>query len=150
MSAFFLSLQFWHWLILAMVLFGLEMLGAGGFLLGAGAAAILLALVTGFAPSLEWSYQLLLYGLLAITLTVWYWYRFSRFNVQTDEPQLNNRAAQMVGEVIDLPDGLAHGRGRVQVGDTFWQLRADVTIVSGRQVKVVATQGMILLVELRQ
>ncbi len=148
MGTFFVSLQLWHWLILAIALFSIEMLGITGFLLGAAAAALLLALVTGFIPDLAWSYQLLLYGLSAVIFTTWYWYRFNRFNEQTDEPQLNDRAGQMVGTVVNLPAGLPNGQGRVQIGDTSWQLRAQTSLVPGSQVIVIASEGMALLVEL--
>lgn len=148
MIGFFESLQSWHWLLLAITLFGIEMLGVNGFLLGAGAAAVLLALIIGFVPELTWPYQLLLYGLLALVLTFCYWYWLRQFNTRTDAPKLNDRAAQMVGMVINLPDGLIDGQGRVQVGDTFWQLRAEASIDPGSRVIVIASEGMTLRVKL--
>ena len=46
------ELTAYHWLALGLILFGAEALGAAGFLLGAGAAALATGLVVWFAPGL--------------------------------------------------------------------------------------------------
>ena len=64
------SLQPWHWLILSLTLFALEALGASGFLIGAGIASALIALLLWLVPSMDWGVQLMLFGIGALTMTV--------------------------------------------------------------------------------
>ena len=52
MIEFFEAMQFWHWIILAIVLIAGEALGAAGFLLGAVMAALEVALISYIWPDL--------------------------------------------------------------------------------------------------
>ena len=144
---FLTSLQPWHWLIVGFLFLGLEALGSGGFLLGSALGGLLLALVLWLAPGMSWGAQLILFGVSSLVFTVAYWKFFRKVNEQTDRAQLNDRAGQLVGRVVDLQDTLKHGQGRVQIGDTLWKVQASETIEAGSQVVVVGTDGMTLLVE---
>ena len=139
------SLQPWHWLILSLVLFALEALGASGFLIGAGIASALMALVLWLVPSLDWGVQLMLFGIGALAMTVAWWKVFRRYNEQTDHPELNNRAVQMVGRVIVLEEPVLNGQGRIQIGDTFWKVRSETDLETGTTVVVSGCDGMVLL-----
>lgn len=99
MIEFFETMQFWHWIILAIVLIALEILGATGFLLGTVMAAFELALISYIWPDLSWQKQLGLFAVLSIACSVWFWYRFKSFSQDTDHPKLNDRAAQLIGRV---------------------------------------------------
>ena len=68
-------------------------------------------------------------------------------NERSDNQQLNNRAAQLVGRVVEVSEPLHHGQGRVQIGDTLWKVKASETIEAGAQVIVVGADGMNLLIE---
>ena len=139
------SLQPWHWLILSVLLFALEALGASGFLIGAGIASALLALLLWMMPSMDWGIQLILFGIGTLVMTVAWWKFFRRYNEQTDHPELNNRAVQLVGRVIVLEQPINNGQGRVQIGDTFWKVRSDVDLEVGTTVVVSGCDGMVLL-----
>ena len=58
MIEFFEAMQFWHWILLAIVLIAGEALGAAGFLLGAVMASLELALITYIWPDLTWQQQI--------------------------------------------------------------------------------------------
>ncbi|MBW3166043.1 NfeD family protein [Ferrimonas balearica] len=144
------ALEAWHWLVLGLILLGLEALGAGGFLLGAAAAGILLSLLMWIWPEMAWSLQLMVFALSAVLFTVIYWRGFRRFNQATEQPQLNDRAAQLVGRVLVLEHDLLPGEGKIQVGDTLWRARTEQPLAAGSRVRIVASEGMVLQVEAAQ
>jgi inner membrane protein len=65
---------------------------------------------------------------------------------KTDEPDLNQRAAQLVGRVLVLAEAIEGGRGRVRVGDTLWQVEGP-DLPRGTEVKVAAAKATLLQVE---
>ncbi|AMO56464.1 hypothetical protein GZ77_06670 [Endozoicomonas montiporae] len=147
MMDFLSSIQPWHWLIMGFLFLGLEALGTGGFLLGSALSGLLLAALLWLVPDLSWGWQLVWFGAGSLVLTVAYWKLFRRVNEKSDNHQLNNRAAQLVGRVVEVSETLVHGQGRVQVGDTLWKVQASEAIEAGAKVVVVGADGMTLLVE---
>lgn len=144
---FLSSIQPWHWLIVGFLFLGLEALGTGGFMLGTALAGLLLALVLWLVPELDWAWQLVWFGAASLVFTVAYWKLFRRVNEQSDHSQLNNRAAQLIGRVVEVSEPLPHGQGRVQIGDTLWKVQATESIEAGTQVIVIGADGMTLLIE---
>ncbi|MRI34222.1 NfeD family protein [Endozoicomonas sp. OPT23] len=144
---FLQSLQPWHWLVFCFLMLAMEALGAGGFLLGSAAAALLLALMTWMMPSLDWASQMIWFGVGSLVFTLAYWKLFRRVNEKTDHHELNQRAAQLVGRAVVLEEELLPGLGRVQVGDTLWKVDAEQSYEKGSRVKIVGYEGMILKIE---
>ena len=64
----------------------------------------------------------------------------------TDQPDLNRRAAQLVGRVAVLDEAIVHGRGKARIGDTVWVVEGP-DAPAGTQVRVTAAQGAVLCVE---
>lgn len=145
---FFQQIEVWHWLILALLLLGGEALGAAGFMLGAVAAALVLALLVWLDMGLTWQQQISWFAGLTLVFSVVYWWRFKRFNETTEAPQLNDRAAQLVGRQFALSHDLVGGQGKQQIGDTLWKVAADGDLTAGTQVKVVASDDMVLQIQL--
>ena len=146
MIEFFEAMQFWHWIILAIVLIAGEALGAAGFLLGAVMAALEVALISYIWPDLTWQQQLSLFAVLALLCSVWFWYRFKSFSQATDLPKLNNRAAQLIGREFALTQEMTGGQGKMQVGDTLWRVESEINLPIGTQVKVIGSREMVLLI----
>jgi|TARA_B110000090_G_scaffold16285_1_gene16278 membrane protein implicated in regulation of membrane protease activity len=146
MIEFFEAMQFWHWILLAIVLIAGEALGAAGFLLGAVMAALELALISYIWPDLTWQQQLSLFAVLALLCSVWFWYRFKNFNQTSAQPQLNARAAQLVGREFALTQTMKGGQGKIQVGDTLWRVEATTNLPVGTQIKVTGHRDMVLLI----
>ncbi|WP_028116452.1 NfeD family protein [Ferrimonas senticii] len=136
----------WHWLVLALLLLALEALGAGGFVLGAALAAGLMALLLWLLPELSWASQLILFAVAAVAFSVAYWRFFRGFNQRTEQPQLNDRAAQLVGRRITLAEPLPVGDSRLQLGDTLWRVRSEQAIAAGTAVTIHGSDGMVLLI----
>ncbi|MCL6269706.1 NfeD family protein [Sansalvadorimonas sp. 2012CJ34-2] len=141
---FLTELQPWHWVILTFLLLGLEALGAGGFLLGAVVASLLQALILWLAPDMSWAAQFSIFGAATLVFTICWWKFFRKSGQNTEEPLLNNRAAQQVGRVFVLEHDLPGGHGRVQLGDTMWKVKASETLHAGTTVIVSGAEGMSL------
>ena len=146
MADWFSTLTQWHWLSLGLVLFILEIFGASGFLIGLALASFVLAGLTAMELVTNWQYQLLWFALLGVVFTVLYWRVFRSFNRTTDEPLLNDRAAQLIGRKFLLEQVLENGQGRVQLGDTLWKAEAETELAIGTTVEVYASEGMVLKV----
>jgi membrane protein implicated in regulation of membrane protease activity len=146
MIEFFEAMQFWHWIILAIVLIAGEALGAAGFLLGAVMAALEVALVAYIWPDMSWQKQISLFAVLALLCSVWFWYRFKSFNQETELPKLNDRAAQLIGREFALTGPMTGGQGKMQVGDTLWRVESETNLSAGTQVKVIGSREMVLLI----
>jgi inner membrane protein len=65
---------------------------------------------------------------------------------KSDQPDLNQRADQLVGRVLVLAEAIEGGRGRVRVGDTLWQVEGP-DLPCGAEVKVAAAKATLLQVE---
>jgi len=66
---------------------------------------------------------------------------------QSDEPDLNRRGAELVGQAVTVVEPIeAGGRGSVRAGDTVWAAEgceAD----AGTRVRVAGVRGTVLIVE---
>ncbi len=141
---FFTELTYWHWLILVLLLLGGEAMGASGFLLGAAGAAATLVVLNLINDDLSWQMQFSVFGIVAVFLSWRYWQQFRSFNEKTDRPNLNNRAAQLVGRSLILSKDLQNGEGKEQIGDTFWRLQATSDLKAGAQVEITGTKDRVL------
>ncbi len=94
---------------------------AGGWWLGAGVALVIIDVVVDF---------------------VWAHPAFTK----SDHPDLNRRAAQLVGRVLVVAEAIDGGRGKVRIGDTLWPAEGP-DAPSGAEVRVVAAKATVLVVE---
>lgn len=136
----------WHWYLLGLVLLILEVIGLAGFMLGVSAAAFITGIWLWLMPELHWHMQLLIFAGFGVGLSVAYWRWFKKFNLATDQPLLNNRAAYLIDQTFPLNTAIENERGRIQVGDTFWQVRCKAPLKAGDIVKVSDVDGMVLIV----
>lgn len=64
----------------------------------------------------------------------------------SDQPDLNQRGAQLIGRILVVAEPIEGGRGRVRVGDTLWQAEGP-NLPRGAEVKVAAAKATVLVVE---
>jgi membrane protein implicated in regulation of membrane protease activity len=84
--------------------------------------------------------------ILADMMADWMWARWGP--AQSDEPALNRRGAQLVGETVVVDQAIeAGGRGSVRAGDTVWPAEGAVA-KTGARVRVTGAKGNVLTVEL--
>lgn len=135
----------WWWLGLAVLLGIGEIVTPGVFLIWiAGAAAITGALAMLWPVPL--AVQFLVFALLCLT-AVWIGRRWYAGNpVASQDPLLNDRVARLFGETATLAEPIAHGRGRVRVGDGVWDCSGP-DMKAGAAVRITGATGAVLIVE---
>ncbi len=132
-------------MILAAVLLALEMLAPGIFLMWFGFAAAATGLIA-FRYEIAWQWQLIWFcglSLAAVLLANRY---LRQHPLESDQPLLNKRAAQLVGQTFDLTEPIENGRGSIRVGDTIWRVEGP-ELPRGARIRVVGTDGSVLKVE---
>jgi membrane protein implicated in regulation of membrane protease activity len=137
----------WHWASLGIILLVLEILGTAGFLIGTALAAFLMSAIIAIAPDLDWKWQLTIFSTASIIFSLIYLKRFANFNENTDQPNLNNRAALHIGKRYILKDAIVNGQGKIQAGDTFWKISCDDDLEASTTIEVTAIDGMTLIVK---
>jgi membrane protein implicated in regulation of membrane protease activity len=135
----------WIWLTFGVLLAGFEMLLPGYYMIWLALAAIItgvLAGLTGMGPAV----QVVSFVVLAL-ITVYSARRFLSDNpIASADPLLNRRGARMVGQTAQVVQPIAHGSGRVRVGDGEWNAKgADVA--AGEWVRITGCEGVTLVVE---
>lgn len=146
MEAFFASIDYWHWWILAGILLIIEVAAPSFFFLWLSVAAGITGLVLLAVPELGWQYQILVFsGLSVISLTLFK--RYQRANpVVTDQPTLNRRGAQYIGRTFTLTEPIVNHSGVIHVDDSTWRIKGD-DLPAGTTVKVVGADSVLLEVE---
>jgi inner membrane protein len=137
----------WHWASLGIILLIMEILGTAGFLIGSAIAAFLMAAIISIAPDMNWKWQLAIFSSTAIIFSIIYLKRFANFNENSDQPNLNNRAAQLIGKRYTLNEAIVNGQGRIQVGDTFWKISCDDELQESTSIEVTGIDGMTLIIK---
>lgn len=143
LSAYIAGLGYWNWMILAVILLVFEMLLPGIYFLWLGFAAAFVGAVVG-AVDMSWQWQVALFAVFSIVAVVLSHTLLKRAGMEdTDEPNLNKRAHQNIGRVAMLVDPIKGGRGRINLGDTFWQVKGPDLPVNA-EVKIVGVDGTVL------
>lgn len=135
----------WFWLTAGVLLGAAEILAPGFFLIWLATAAIVTGLLAWVLP-ITLPIQAGIFAILSIVMvySVRKWVRDNP--IESSDPNLNDRGARMLGEVVTVTEAISDGRGRVQVGDTQWSARGSDAKL-GTKVRVTGTDGAILLVE---
>lgn len=135
----------WNWLILGLVLFALELLAPGMFLVWLGLAAFLVGVI-GLVIDWSWQAQILAFAAFAIA-AVPIWRRMARDGGhEAGNRFLNQRAQALVGRIFTLDKPIMDGHGAIRVDDTIWRV-AGPDCSAGSRVKVVRAEGVSLIVE---
>jgi inner membrane protein len=139
-----LALGAWNWMILAAVLFALELTAPGMFFMWFGMAAAVTGLIV-FRYDVSWQWQLIWFCGLSLA-SVMLAARYLRKNpLESERPLLNERAVQLIGQTFDLLDPIANGRGSVKVGDSIWRVEGP-DLPKGARITVVGADGTVLKV----
>lgn len=135
------------WWIVALVLLIAELLAPGFFMLWISVAAALLGLIVLLAPALTMLMQAMLFVVLALTSCYGYW-RYLRpyLDKRTDQPLLNRRGEQLIGQRYILDSAIINGRGKARVGDSVWLVEGPDS-PAGMSVEVLAVTGTTLRVQ---
>jgi len=117
-EVFYALYPFWTWLAVGAALLAMESATGSGYLLWPAVAAAAVALLT-FAVHLGFPLEAVVFAALTIGLTVLarlYWPPHPR----EADPQLNDRAARLIGRIGETVGAFAAGQGRVFVDGAEW------------------------------
>ncbi len=143
-----MELAWWHWLILGMLLVGLEMLVPTFFLMwfGLGAllvGAVMLVATPGFAP------QLLLWAVSSLAM-MGLWLKWFKNPDRTRAGQAKEGVIGVTGLMTRPVTATGNGEilfQRPVLGADRWPVVADAPIAAGARAKVVDVLGQTLKVE---
>jgi inner membrane protein len=141
----FISLGAWAWIILGLLLIGVELLAPGAFFLWLGLAAIVTGLVDAVL-GLSWQAAALLFALLCVAAVI-----LGRFVTRSkaqpeSEAPLNQRGQSLVGRVFTLEAPIKDGEGRIRIDDSSWRV-TGADRFAGAKVRVVRIEGSTLVVD---
>ena len=135
----------WAWIIAGVILFALELMVPGAFMMWLGIAAALVGVIS-LAVDWSWQWQCVAFAAFAIASIP----LFRRFALKAEPPSaapmLNRRTDALVGRVFTLEKPIVDGVGTVRIDDTIWRVRGP-ECPAGSRVKVTQADGANLAVE---
>mgnify|MGYP006164395437 CR=1 FL=1 len=135
----------WAWLVFAALLAIAEVLIPGVFLIWIAIAAAITGLAALALP-IGIPLQLLIFAALCV-VSVWAGRRwYGDKPVPSTDPNLNDRTARLIGELVTVVEPIRGGEGRVKVGDSVWTARGPDS-EAGTRVRVTGAEGAVLWVE---
>ena len=143
-----MTIEWWHWLALGLILVALELAAAGGFYIiffGVAAIAISVLDLLGLAGPV-WV-QLLLFSVLSVGSLMLFRNPFMRWMKLDAAPA---DVDSLVGETGVTKDEIPPGEiGRVELRGTSWSARnrGNETLTTGRRCVVVAVDRLMLVIE---
>ena len=135
----------WLWLIAGLVLAVAEMVVPGVFLIWFAAAALVVGLLTAAFP-IAAPVQVVLFVVLSLVSVLASRRFLRRYPIQSADPLLNQRGAQLVGRQVVVTQAIQGGHGRVRCGDSEW-LAQGPDAEAGSRMTVTGSQGSVLIVE---
>lgn len=133
------------WGGLALLLIAAETLAPGVFMLWLGLAAAVVFTLLLVVPGIPPIWQAIAFVLLAFVSIMVYVKFFRDKERPSDQPLLNRRGEQLVGQVFTLDQAIVDGRGRMKIGDAFWTAEGE-DLPQGARVRVISANNMSLQV----
>ena len=138
---------YWYWIIAAVALAAAEIVAPGFFLVWLGGAALLTGVATAVL-GLDPTWQFAVFVAVSVASIALGRHYMQRNPIVSSDPQLNDRAARLVGSVVTAVEPIDASHGRVKVGDGVWNARG-VDAAIGERLTVTAVEGTTLVVERR-
>lgn len=137
-----------HWLALAALLIGIEMVMPTQYLIWPGIAAAVTGLLT-FLMTVGWPVQFGFFAVLSVVLVAGSHYLPKPKAHQAGSGALNQRTDQMIGRVAMVAEDFRNGQGAVTVGDSRWSAEsADGSdFATGTRVEIVSADSTLLKVK---
>lgn len=145
-----MHIEWWHWVIGAVILALLELAVPAFVLIWFALGALLVALGALLIPVLNLTWQLGLW-LVASLVMVFLWFKV--FKPSRHKTRIGTADANVLGEIGLLARAVApYEKGEVRfqkplLGADTWACIADSAIASGERVKVIAVEGSMLKVD---
>ena len=140
------QIEFWHWLIAAVVMIIIEMVLPAAYFLWMGISAFIVGLIFYFIPEMPVLIQVIIFGVLSVVSVVLYKRHDISQPDESDQPNLNRRGEQYVGRSFTLDEAIVNGVGKVKVDDSIWKVKG-VDMPAGMKVRVMSVDGTVFNVE---
>ena len=141
------QIEFWHWLIAAVVLITLEMMVMPAvYFLWMGISAGIVGVLMMALPKLPFMAQIIVFTVIAVVSLVVHKRYLKNNPPETDEPTLNRRGEQYIGRVFTLEEAIVNGVGKIKVDDSIWKVMGE-DLAEGEKVKVSGIDGTVFKVE---
>jgi len=137
------SLEFWHWLVLGVVLATIEVFAPGASFLWLGISAGVVGALLWLIPEMSWEIQVLIFAVLSVASVVMARRYLTSHPLETDLPNLNQRGHQYVGRTFTLEEPVVNGQGKIQVDDSTWKITCE-DCAAGTQVVIDGVDGVVL------
>jgi len=143
-----MTILWWHWLVLGLLLVLAELAASGGFyIIFFGVAALVVGVLARFDLAGPIWIQILLFSFIAVLSLVIFRGRLLRWlQIDPQAPAVD----QLVGEVAIASEDLAPGSvGRVELRGSAWSARNNtaVAVSRGARCRVTRVEGLMLYVE---
>ncbi len=145
-----MTLLYWHWIVIGIVLMLAEIFVGSFFILWFGAAAVVIGVVLVVFPGVTTGIQVLSWGLLSTGFAIG-WFRFLK-PLSTDKTKAGLSRETLLGEigqVLSPPNGEKRGTVRFPapvLGSDEWQIISQDSLNPGDRVSVVDVSGNSLIV----
>ncbi|EJN6827352.1 hypothetical protein ATY37_08905 [Vibrio cidicii] len=141
------GMNHWHWLALGLALLAVELLGTAGYFLWFGISALAVGLLLSLMP-FAWPVQWSAFAAFSLVTTWIWWRRQLKHDKQSDASRdLNQKQKQLVGQELILEEDIQVGMNRIRIADTTWSAKSTTNMPSGSKAKIVAMEGIILVLE---
>lgn len=143
----------WTWLVLGLILLGIEVMTGTTYLLWLAVAAALMAALTAILGDLSLPVQLVVYGGFALATTISGRKLFPPDEKGTSQvtDDLNRPDSRMLGQQVVAVRAFEGRAGRVRFGDTEWRAEAvtEEPVGDGDRLEVIGVDGATLRVARR-
>jgi inner membrane protein len=141
-SSFLTRLEWWHWIVFAVVLAAAETFLPGAVAIWFAASAAVIGLLLIVIP-IPWQWQLIGFAVLGIVAMLSYLNYRKKHPDADEQPSLNRRGEQYIGQELVLSEPIEQGSGKAKLGDGFWKV-AGPELPAGTRVRVTSANGTIL------
>jgi inner membrane protein len=140
------TVVFWHWWMVAAVLFILEMTLPGVVFLFLAIGAAVSGFLLWAAPDISLEWQLAVFAVFSVASAIVLRPTLRRLQGRSSASTLNARAHALIGRTFVLDQPILGGRGRAKLGDGSWIVTGP-DMAAGAKVRVASVNGTELTVE---
>ena len=132
---------FWIWLVIGVILLGIEAAASTEWLLWPAVSAGVVALISALFPTLGLGVEAGVFATLTVIATLASRTLIKRVN-PAEEPDINDRDLRLVGERARVVEAFVDGRGRVFVSGSEWPAEIEgAAPLAGESVVVESVSG---------
>lgn len=125
----------WSWLVLGLLLAGIELLIPGVFIIWFAVAAFLTGILD-FIFALSWQSAFIVFSILS-PISVFAGRAIDRKNHTAKDP--SELSDTLMGQTFMLTESIQNGYGRIRVADSSWRVQSTESLLKGAHVRVVGT-----------